>query len=261
MSKVLNIAAGLAVVPVLAFSAPAFADVTVGQVESGNIYRVKNVTNNSAFTTNGTAICGDTVEFRVRIHNGGPDALTNVKVAATLDSAKATSHGSKVTITADNNLDGDTVTANAGVSTDKATTINYVAGSTQLLDYSATPGNENVIKNLPDGIIGSGVNIGTVGPLTSDTEEVQFQAKLKCETPTPNQIKVCDLNSKKIVTINENDFDASKYSKDLSKCNAPVTPPTTLVNTGAGNVAALFVGVAAVATAAYSFVLRRQNAR
>jgi uncharacterized repeat protein (TIGR01451 family) len=263
MSKVLNIAAGLAVVPMLAFSTSALADANPGQIESGNIYRVRNLTTNGGFVTNGTATCGDTVQFRVRIHNAGPEALTNVKVAATLNGATGTTHGSQVTVSADNNLHGATVTANAGVATDKAASISYVSGSTELLDYSATPGGENVLRALPDGITASGVNIGTVGPLTSDTEEVQFKAKLVCETTQVNQIKVCKIATKEIVTINENQFDSAIYTKDLSKCNLTTTTatPTTLVKTGAGDVVALFAGVAAIAAVGYNWVLRRQNAR
>lgn len=47
------------------------------------------------------------------------------------------------------------------------------------------------------------------------------------ETPTPEQMKVCDLTSKEIVTIDEADFDATKHSKDLNDCEEVVTPPTT----------------------------------
>ncbi|MDB5169717.1 MAG: hypothetical protein JWN82_113 [Candidatus Saccharibacteria bacterium] len=230
MSKLTKIAAALAVVPMFAFSTPAFADVTVGQVETGNIYRVRNlsVNANGAFDENITATCGDTVQFRVRIHNTGPDSITNVKVVATLDGQTSKSHGSKVTVTADNNLHGDAVTASAGVSTDKDTSISYVAGSTELLDYSPTAGASNVIKALPDGITTTGVNIGTVGPLTPDTESVQFKAKLNCATTTTT---------------------------------TTTTKPAQLVKTGPADVAALFAVVAIAGAVAYNWVLRRQSAR
>lgn len=270
MTKFSKIAAGLAVVPVVAFAVPAFADGATGQIEQGDIYRAKNMTTGSAFADNITATCGDTVAFRVRIHNGGPETLTNVKVKATLVTAAGTSHGSTVTLTADNNQDGKTVTANAGVTTAATTTAVYVAGSTQLLDYSTTPGGESVIKNLPDGVLTDGVNIGSVGPTTPQTEEVQFQAKLNCETPppTPTTIQVCELSTKKIVTINESDYNTAKYSKDLSKCEK--TPPTTtttttpttpaeLPHTGTGSTVAIVA--AAIAAAAglvhRAFGLRR----
>jgi uncharacterized repeat protein (TIGR01451 family) len=184
MSKVLNIVAVMAALPILAIASSAYADAAPGQIEQGDIYRVEDITSGAAFADNINATCGDTVAYRVRIHNGGPATLTNVKVAATLDQSTAsTSHGSVVSVTADNNLDGATVTANAGVTTAAATAATYISGSTELLNYSATPGDESVIANLPDGILGSGVNIGSVGPLTPDTEEVQFEAKLSCPAP------------------------------------------------------------------------------
>lgn len=43
----------------------------------------------------------------------------------------------------------------------------------------------------------------------------------------PDKIKVCDLDTKKIISIDEKDFDASKHSTDLSDCKeVPVTPET-----------------------------------
>lgn len=44
-----------------------------------------------------------------------------------------------------------------------------------------------------------------------------FKATGKCETP--KTIKVCDLATKKLVTINEKDFDTKKHSKNLADCD------------------------------------------
>ena len=268
MSKLTKLAAVAAVVPILGLSSPALAAGNPGQIEQGDIYRVRNLTvaANGAFSGDFVAAtCGDTVQFRVRIHNGGPESLTNVKVSATLNTAKGTSHGSTVSVSADNNLHNAVVTDIAGVNTDKATTMSYVNGSTELLGYSATPGQSPVLGGLPDGILAGGVNIGSIGPLTPDTKSVQFKAKVNCDVtpPTPGDIKVCELSTKKVITIREDQFDANKHTKDLTKCNAPVTPvtPTKLVETGPGDVAVLFAGVAALAAAAYRVVLRRQDAR
>lgn len=81
---------------------------------------------------------------------------------------------------------------------------------------------------------------------------------------TPGDITVCELATKKIVTIKENQFDTSKYSKNLDDCKEtppPVTPPTTppeLPTTGAGEnfVAALGLG-ALVAGVVYYVASRR----
>jgi uncharacterized repeat protein (TIGR01451 family) len=231
MSKISKVVATMAALPVLAVAPLAHATGN-GQIEQGDIYRAKNATTNSSFAINTNAACNDTVMFRVRIHNGGPETLTNVKVSATLNTASSTSHGSEVNLKADNNLHNAVVTANAGVNTASATTASYASGSTQLLNYSTT-GNESVIKNLPDGILTTdGINIGSIGPLTSDTEEVQFQANLSCPTPTPTP----------------------------TPTPAPAKAPTALPNTGAGDVLGAFVGVSAAGTAAHAAVRRvRRN--
>ncbi len=240
MRKLSTLAAGLAIIPVLVFSGSAFAtNQNPGQIEQGDIYRVKNITTNSSFADNITATCGDTVEYRVRIHNGGPATLTNVNVAATLNGASSTSHGSQVSLTADNNLHNATVTANSGVNTSAATTASYVSGSTQLLNYSTTPGGESVLRNLPDGILSNGVNIGNIGPLTTDTEEVQFQAKLSCPTPP---------------------------KPPVTPPATPGTPgapaaPTALVNTGPGSDAAIFVIAMIAGTFGYRRYLSRRLSR
>jgi len=49
-----------------------------------------------------------------------------------------------------------------------------------------------------------------------------------CETP-PKKIKVCELASKKIITIDEKNFDSAKHSKDLSKCAVTPTPGKLIV--------------------------------
>jgi len=249
MRKLSTLVAGLAAVPVIALSGSAFATTqSPGQIEQGDIYRVKNSTTNTAFADNINAKCGETVTFRVRIHNGGPATLTNVKVAATLNTASSTSHGSQVSLSADNNLHNAVVTANAGVQTDTATTASYVSGSTQLLNYSTTPGGESVLKNLPDGILNGGVNIGSIGPLTTDTEEVQFQAKLNCPTPPPT----CKTNCT-----------PTPPSTPPTTPSTPTTPgqPTTLVNTGPGDVIGAFSAVSVAGALAYRFYLSRRLAR
>lgn len=235
MSKLSKVAAIAAVAPLFALASPAFADVSYGQIESGDIYRVKNVTlngdGNGNFADSITAQCGQTVAFRVRVHNVGPDTINNVMVAATLDNVSSMSHSSKVSLTADNVLDNATITAAAGLTTDKNTTISYVNGSTELLDQ-----NGNEIKSLADGVTTSGINIGSIGPLTSNAEEVQFEAKLNCETPPV------------------------KPPKTPTKPTKPAAPKQ-LVNTGAGDVAGIFAVATLAGFLGYRVVLSRKFAR
>lgn len=257
MSKITSIVAGAAVLPILAFAAPATAaELPTGQFEGGNIYRVANVTRGGDFTDPTSATCGDTVQFRVRIHNVGANAAENVKVQATLPTAVATSHSSRVTLSSTNS---NTVNDTAGVNLDKAGKLAYVAGSTELLDA-----NQAKVGNLADGIVGAGVTLqNPVGVSTQQKVSVQFQAKVTCEeTPvTPGEIRVCVIDTKKIVTIKENEFDSAKHTRDLSKCDVTPATPTTLVKTGPAQVVAIFAAAAAFGALAYNVVLRRQNAR
>lgn len=226
MSKIKQFAATALVVPVL-FAGVASASFG-GQIEGGDIYRVRNVTQNTAFADPITANQCDTVQFRVRIHNPGPEALTGVTVKATLNTEVAASHSSVVTVSAENAEPGS-VTDSAGVNLSKAAGMSYVAGTTQLLDQSGA-----VMSSLPDTILTSGVSVANgVGVSTEQKRFVQFQAKVDCPQPpvTP-----------------------------------PVTPPTTTVvktlpNTGPGQVAGIVAAVVVASAVAYSWVARRRLSR
>lgn len=218
MKKVLLSTAAL-LTAALAFTGIASATAEPGQVEGGNIYWAKNVTQNGAFVDPANATCNDTVQFRVRVHNPGPSPLTNVNVKATLPSGTAVSHSSTVTITSAS-ADPSTTTDTAGVNLSEAAALTYINGSTELLDANGTK-----IATYGDTIFTSGVTIETVGVSTQQKRFVQFSVKVKCPE-VPKKITVCELATKKIVTIDEKDFDASKHSKDLSKCKE--VPPTKI---------------------------------
>lgn len=166
------------VVPAVMIATPAIA-ASEGQIEGGNIYRVKNVTQNIDFTNPVNATSCDTVQYRVRIHNPGPGALSAVNVKATLPAGAATTNTSTVTISAVN-ADPASTSATATVNLSSALSIGYLGGSTQLLDQ-----NGNFISNLPDGITAGGVNIGNVGVSTQEKRFVQFAAKVNCPSTPP----------------------------------------------------------------------------
>lgn len=75
----------------------------------------------------------------------------------------------------------------------------------------------------------------------------------------PGDISVCELATKKIITIKESDFDSSKHSTDLSKCQEtpPVTPPE-LPHTGIGETLTAVIGLGAlIASTGYYIASRR----
>jgi hypothetical protein len=244
MSRLLKSAvAALAVVPVVAFAAPVSATVQ-SSIEGGDIYRVKNVTKNVDFTDPANADACNVLEYKVRLHNGGPtEVLNNVTVSAAFQTAASTKNVSLITARADNASPSNT-SDSATVNLSSAQTMSYVNGSTQLLDA-----NGNVIKALPDTITTSGVNIGSLGISLNEKRYVQFQEKVNCPTPTPTP--------------------TPKPTPTPTPTPAPTTTPTatpapqapvSLPNTGAGDVLGAFAGASAAGTAAHAAVRRlRRN--
>jgi uncharacterized repeat protein (TIGR01451 family) len=210
--------ATLAIAAVAVVSGP--VALAAGQIEGGNIYRVKNVTQNSAFADPATGTCGDTMQFRVRIHNPGPEEINNVHVAATLPATESKSHSSTVTVSASDAP--DVITDTAGVNLDKAGKLNYVSGSTDLLDP-----NGNKLQTLSDGIVAGGVNLPTaIGVSNNQMRLVQFSAKVSCP-----DVPVCTVNC----------------TPETPKTPTGVTP-SAIASTGP---AELFSGLAGVSALGY----------
>lgn len=282
MKKLSVLAAAIVAVSTLAFAAPVFAD-SPGQLASGpDLYQVRNVTKNTGYSSSVAAACDETVKFSIKLANSEFGLLTNVNVKAPLNgtmTASATNAANQTT----------SVSGSVSVSVPANGTLTYVPGSTVNLDV-----NGNQIKTLADGITTTGVNKGNLNGSTR--EFVQFQAKVNCEKPEPpkdikvcelatkkiitikenqfdsskhsknladcakpGEITVCELSTKKVITIKENEFDASKYSKDLSKCEETPVTPEELPNTGAGDIVALFAAVTAAGAIAHRYVWSRRN--
>jgi uncharacterized repeat protein (TIGR01451 family) len=259
MIKALKVAVAAFAVPAMIASAPVMA-AAAGQIEGGDIYRVKNVTKGGAFTDPADATCGDTVQFRVRIHNPGPDALNGVTASASLSTVEGMSHSSNMTVSA-TNANPQSTSDSAAVKTDKASKISYVAGSTQLLDA-----NGGVMQNLADGIVGGSVNIpGGVGVSTEQKRFVQFNAKVDCpQTPTD----VCPN-----IPGDQTEIPAGQTKDDKGNCVTPpkkndnpkVTPatpahtPEALPATGPAEILSGMTGASALGYGVQRYVASRRN--
>ncbi len=199
----------LAVLPVLGvlFSTPVFAD-SPGQLSNGaSNYKVRNVTKNGAYAQTVAATCNETVKYSITLSNSDFGLLRNLTVKADMASGN-------ITASATNANDQTTsVSGNAKVTLDKGT-LSYVPGSTvRITSDGATS------TTLADGITAGGVNAGNLNGSTAVF--VQFQAKVNCPEE-PKNIQVCELATKKIITIREDQFDASKHSKNLDDCKEVV---------------------------------------
>lgn len=229
MIKALKIVAVSAAVPaiVLGSASQVFA-AAAGQFETGDFYYGKNDTKNSDFVDPVTADPCDTITLKMRLHNPGPSQLNDVTVKATVPSGEGSSFSSVATVTAPNG-DPQVVTDSVAIKLSKSAKINYIPGSTQLLDAHS-----GAIKTLPDGAIQNGVDIGNVGVSIEQKRFVQFKLKVECPTKPPVTPPV-----------------------------TPVTPttPKELPKTGAGDVIATVAGATILGAIAHRLFTSRRLSR
>jgi hypothetical protein len=186
MKRFAFIAAAMALIaiPVMLFATQAFA-VSEGQINGGNVnYKIKNLTQNTAYTNPASANACDELEYTALLYNPGPSALNDVTVVATLPIAVATSNTSTMTASSEN-ADPTSTSFSATLNLSSAQSVSYVNGTAQLLNSST-----GLIENLPDGITQGGVNIGDLGP--SVTEFVQFEVQVSCPKPAPQPVYTCN---------------------------------------------------------------------
>ena len=89
-------------------------------------------------------------------------------------------------------------------------TVATVAGTPNAAEYTqTTPGKYTVQATVTFTVNGQDVTA------TGDACKKAFEVPTP---PQPGEIKVCDLSTKQIVTIKEDEFDSSKYSKNLEDC-------------------------------------------
>lgn len=108
--------------------------------------------------------------------------------------------------------------------------------------------------------------ISATAYFTVNGQEVAAPQSVGCRknvTFNPDQppvvdITVCELSTKKTITIKQSEYDASKHTTDFSKCVVTTAPPTELPNTGPGAIAAIFAGVSSLAGAAHWFFMNRR---
>lgn len=206
MNKFILLAA-LAALPVLGvlFSTPVFAN-SPGQLQNrADFYEVKNITTKGAYAQTANATCDETVKYSILVANSDYGLLSDVTVNANMQSGV-------INVSA-KNVNGETtaVSGSAKVTVAKGT-LGYVAGSTVRIDGGTS-------TSKADGVTAGGVNIGELKGSTQTF--VQFQAKVNCPVE-PKNIQVCELATKKTITIREDQFDATKHSMNPEDCKEVV---------------------------------------
>jgi uncharacterized repeat protein (TIGR01451 family)/LPXTG-motif cell wall-anchored protein len=90
----------------------------------------------------------------------------------------------------------------------------YAKGANAFTTFSAKVASKEQLKCGDNTLVNKG-KVNTGGYAVEDTATVTV--KKEC-LPEVKKITVCELATKKIVTIDEKDFNTSKYSKDLDDC-------------------------------------------
>lgn len=248
MIRFSKLAAALAVVPILAFASPVFA-ASEGQIEGGDIYRVKNLTRNqNVFSNIINADACDVIQYWTRIHNPGPGSLTDVRLKATLPSGAATTHTSTMTVSAIN-ADPASTSDVATVNLSSSQSISYEAGSTQLLDASG-----NVMRTLPDGITQGGIGIGNLGVSLGEKRFVLFKAKVACPPVTPPVTPpVASIACTELTVSGPTDRTRFVFTVKSSVTNATVTSYVFTVKNASGSIVDTSTVTTNASSAVYHF--------
>lgn len=214
------------------------------------------------FVESVNAKSGDKLNYRVVFNNTGKTQLNNVSLKDTLPKGITNVPGTVRIMNANNPggayiKDGDklfTTGTNIGA---------YTAGSNAIVIFDAKVGandtlptcGKNTLRNIakaqPEGQTakedGADVIVNKtcveqpkniqVCDLTSKKvitiKETAFDNKKHsknlddCKPTVPGEINVCDLKTKKVVTITEAAFDSNKHSKNLQDCVVTPTTPVT----------------------------------
>jgi len=159
---------------------------------------------------------GDKLEYLVTYKNTGTTNQNNVVLKDTLP--KGVTYDSKTTLVANTtNPKGLLLDAASDTATTTGANIgNYGPGAAAYVKLSATVESNDKLPVCGANTLVNKAEIATDNGSKSDTATVTVNKK--CEE---KNIQVCELVTKKIITINEKDFDAKKHSKNLDDCKTP----------------------------------------
>jgi uncharacterized repeat protein (TIGR01451 family) len=172
----------------------------------------------NAYTESVAVNAGDKVDYKIKYLNTGtvqqdnvvikdklPAGVTYVPGTTYVSNAKTNNQWSKVA--------EDTVTTN-GINVGS-----YAPGGAVYVKFTATVAGDNALVCGVTTMVNT-ATANTENGAKSDTATVTVN-----KTCQPGTINVCDLSTKKVVNIKEDQFDSSKYSKNLADCAQMCTVP------------------------------------
>lgn len=194
---------------------------------------------------------GEKVDYRIKYKNTGSVIQNNVNITDTLPAGVSYVHGTTFVSNGTTNNQWSKVNSDEVVK-GGINTGSYAPGGAVYVKFTAIV-NSDVCG---DKTIVNRANANTENGSKSDTANVVVNKPC-----APGEINVCELATKRIITIKESDFNPSKYSKNLADCQ--VTPPTTvteLPQTGIDTGVVAFAGIGAL-TAAAAYAVRSPRFR
>lgn len=184
------------------------------QAQDFSVSKTVSPAGKNAWKDSITANGGETVDYRIAYKNNGPATQNNVVLKDTLPAEMNYVSGStKLYNNAHTNgsVLSDNLTKTQGVNIGT-----HVAGSSSYVTFSAK------IKNAAELKCGLNTLTNKVRVETDHGNKEDTAVVTVNRTCKPGEISVCDLTTKQIVSIQEKDFNPSKYSKNFADCKIKV---------------------------------------
>lgn len=192
---------------------------------------------------------GDNIEYQIGYKNTGETRQNNVLVQDTLPTGVDYQDGTTVL---KNSAHTDWPTLSDNLTKPVGVNIaDYMPGANAFVKFKATVNATDLICG-PNTLTNKARVTVDGNYYKEDTADVVVN-----KTCAPGQINVCELATRKIVTINESDFDSSKYSKNLADCQST---PSELPQTGIDTSIVAFAGIGTL-TAATMYAARSSRIR
>lgn len=161
---------------------------------------------------------GDTVEYMISYKDTGETRQNNVVVNDYLPQGMTYVPGSSYLRNGTNPTGlkiSDNVVTDTGVNIGdyNPQAAGYVKFSAKVNSADSLPCGPQTLKNK--------ARVTVDGGYKEDTADVTVNGK---DCPQPQPIQVCELSTKKVITIKESDFDSSKHSKVLADCKETPAP-------------------------------------
>ena len=181
-------------------------------VDQPNFEVNKEVSVDAGKTYSKTAVAtpGSTVQYRVMYQNTGTTQQDGVVVSDKLPNK--VSYINDTTYIAKGSTGGKYELTSNGITTNGLNIGSFAPKANAYLKFSAK------IADEKDLVCGTNTLVNTARVNTSGGWKESTATVTVNKTCEPTKIQVCELATKKIISIDEDSFDASKHSKDLSKC-------------------------------------------